>query len=264
MAPDPSSATEITTVIVETELDSRPRVPVHRRFHAHVKTPPPTPFRREILLTLTTIQTGILDACIYVSLGRVFVANMTGNIVLLGLAVANLEIDVDVLPICVSLVAFFVGGFFTGILERWTAQEEGQHSRIFFASMTVVDAILDFVSAILIFKKVVPVEPGGNTRLVVFAFLAFGQGALLVLTKRAGLPEFSNAVVTNTYIDLSTDEHLFHICGDVRVRNRRAVSLLSLLIGALVGAYIYKYCGLGLALIISGVISVATAIGWVI
>lgn len=189
---------------------------------------------------------------------------MTGNIILLGLAVANLEIDVDVLPICVSLAAFFVGGFFTGVMERWTVQKEGQHSRIFFASMTLVDAILDFISAILILKNVVPVEPDGNNRLAVFALLALGQGAMLVLTKRAGLPEFSNAVVTNTLIDLSTDEHLFHLWGDVRARNRRTVSILSLLIGSLVGAYIYKYCGLGIALIISGVISVVTAIGWVL
>jgi len=189
---------------------------------------------------------------------------MTGNIVLLGLAVANVEVDVDVLPIVVSLGAFFFGGFFTGIMERWTEQKEGHYSRIFFASMTLLDAILDFVCAILIFKNVVPIEPSGNIRLVVFALLAMGQGALLVLTKRHGLPEFSNAVVTNTFIDLSTDKHLFHLCGDVRARNRRVISLVSLLIGSLVGTFIYKYLGLGVALVISGGTSVVIAVGWAI
>ena len=259
----PPSNEVVTAVTDDIEIGTLPqKLPIHHRLRAHVLRPPPAPFRREVLLTLTTIQTGILDACIYISLGRVFVANMTGNIILLGLAVANLEIDVDVLPICVSLGAFFVGGFFTGIMERWTSQREGYHSRIFFASMTLLDGILDFICAILIFKKVVPVEMEGNIRLVIFAFLALGQGSMLVLTKRAGLPEFSNAVVTNTYIDLSTDKHLFYIYGEVRVRNRRAISIVSLLIGSLIGAYIYKYCGLGIALIISGGIFVVTAIGW--
>ena len=264
-SPEPSKLEAAAPVPTETHLEAPPRkVPVHHRLRAHIHLPPPTPLRREILLTLTTIQTGMLDASIYSSVGRVFVANVTGNIVLLGLAVANVEVDVDVLPIVVSLVAFFFGGFFAGIMERWTEQKEGHHSRIFFASMTLLDAILDFVCAILIFKNVVPIAPSGSIRLVIFALLAMGQGALLVLTKRAGLPEFSNAVVTNNYIDLSTDKNLFHLCGDVRARNRRAISLVSLLIGSLVGAFIYKYLGLGVALVISGGLSVVTAVGWAI
>src|SRR5579859_6081750 len=231
------------------------------KFVSHINSPLPTPLRREILLTLTTFQTGLLDASVYISLGHVFVANMTGNIVLLGLAIANLKTEADVLPICISLVAFFVGGLVTGVIERIALQEN--HTRLFFTAMTLVDCVLNFVAATLVVTVPIVAEVNGNMRLIIFALLAFGQGLQLVVTKRAGLPEFANAVVTNTYVDLSTDPKLFALWGPgVRERNRRAVSLLSLLAGALVGAEIYKYAGLDIALFVAGGVSFITAVGW--
>jgi len=43
-----------------------------------------------LLLTLTFV-TGLVDAVSYLQLGHVFVANMTGNVVFLGFAVADAE-----------------------------------------------------------------------------------------------------------------------------------------------------------------------------
>jgi hypothetical protein len=86
---------ETAIATVESELPPKGRI---QRLHLHINSPPPAPFRREVLLTLTVIQTGSLDAAIYASLGRVFVANMTGNIVLLGIAIATLRFDADFLP----------------------------------------------------------------------------------------------------------------------------------------------------------------------
>lgn len=254
-----------TPISIE-DAEAITRLPVFHRLCRHLKTTPPTPLRREILLTLTTIEAGLLDASVYASLGHVFVANMTGNIILLGIAIADLQIEVDVLPIAVSLVAFFVGGLATGRLERWTRQNEPGHARWFFALITLVDCTLNFISTALVFTNVVVSEQlTGNMRLIIFAFLALGQGSQLVLTKRAGLPEFSNAVVTNVYLDLSTDRKLFHLWGEgTRSRNRRAVCLVALLIGALIGGEIVKFKGFGIALVVSAVISLVTTVGWVV
>ena len=41
------------------------------------------------LLVLLTVVTGLVDAVSFISLGRVFVANMTGNVVFLGFALAG-------------------------------------------------------------------------------------------------------------------------------------------------------------------------------
>ncbi|HEY8808806.1 MAG TPA: DUF1275 family protein, partial [Solirubrobacterales bacterium] len=42
-----------------------------------------------MLLILLTMVTGVVDAVSYVALGHVFVANMTGNVVFLGFALAG-------------------------------------------------------------------------------------------------------------------------------------------------------------------------------
>jgi uncharacterized membrane protein YoaK (UPF0700 family) len=41
------------------------------------------------LLVCLTVVTGLVDAFSYLSLGHVFVANMTGNVVFLGFALAG-------------------------------------------------------------------------------------------------------------------------------------------------------------------------------
>jgi len=43
------------------------------------------------LLISLTVVTGLVDAVSYLTLGQVFVANMTGNVVFLGFAVADAE-----------------------------------------------------------------------------------------------------------------------------------------------------------------------------
>ena len=42
-----------------------------------------------VLLICLTVVTGLVDAFSYLSLGHVFVANMTGNVVFLGFALAG-------------------------------------------------------------------------------------------------------------------------------------------------------------------------------
>ena len=59
------------------------------------------------LLVLTSI-TGLVDALSYLKLGHVFVANMTGNVVFLGFAVANAQ-DFSIPASVVAIGAFLVG-----------------------------------------------------------------------------------------------------------------------------------------------------------
>ena len=44
-----------------------------------------------LLLIVLTVVTGLVDAVSYLKLGHVFVANMTGNVVLLGLGVGGVS-----------------------------------------------------------------------------------------------------------------------------------------------------------------------------
>src|SRR5260370_21189051 len=59
-------------------------------------------------LLVLTFSTGLIDAVSYLGLGRVFTANMTGNIVLLGFGIAGSG-GLPVVAPLVSLGAFLAG-----------------------------------------------------------------------------------------------------------------------------------------------------------
>jgi uncharacterized protein DUF1275 len=58
-----------------------------------------------LALSLLTLVTGLVDAACYLGLGRVFTANMTGNVVLLAFGAAGAQ-GLPVLAPTVSLVVF--------------------------------------------------------------------------------------------------------------------------------------------------------------
>ena len=61
------------------------------------------------LLLALTIVTGLVDATSYLEFGHVFVANMTGNVVFLGFAIAGAN-GLSIWTSLVALGAFLVGG----------------------------------------------------------------------------------------------------------------------------------------------------------
>src|ERR1700759_324591 len=75
------------------------------------------------LLALTAV-TGLVDAVSYLSLGRVFTANMTGNIVLLGFATARVS-GLSIARSLTALLSFLVGAILGGrMMARGPADEQ--------------------------------------------------------------------------------------------------------------------------------------------
>src|SRR5437763_14991880 len=66
-------------------------------------------------LLALTFTTGLVDAVSYLALGRVFTANMTGNIVLLGFGIAGSG-GLRVLDPVSSLTEFLVGAAVGGVI----------------------------------------------------------------------------------------------------------------------------------------------------
>src|SRR5215469_12750713 len=75
-----------------------------------------------ILLAMTAV-TGIVDAVSFLALGRVFTANMTGNVVLLGFAFAGAS-GLSISRSSVALIAFLAGAVTGG---RMTLGISGHH-----------------------------------------------------------------------------------------------------------------------------------------
>lgn len=256
-----SLRTKLAAVSIRVRKTVQETAVLLRSLHVHYQNPPPTPFRRELLLTLTTFQTGALDATTFIAFG-LFVANMTGNVVLLGAAIAHLY-QHDVTPNIIALIAFFVGGFLTGFCERRTRQPEAGYSRYFFAGMTMIHGALYFIAASLIFTDTIPVDTTSRLRLIILALSALGQGSQVVLSKRAGLSEFTTAVITSTFADLSANANLTQVRGKgIRGQLRRTASMISLLVESIVGGEIFKYQRFNVVLFVAGGISCIITLGW--
>ena len=69
------------------------------------------------LMLLLTMVTGLVDAFSYLVLGHVFVANMTGNVVFAGFAIAGAD-GFSLTATVVALVAFAAGALVGGRIIR--------------------------------------------------------------------------------------------------------------------------------------------------
>src|SRR5438094_3112294 len=67
------------------------------------------------LLLVLTVGTGLVDAVSILALGRVFVANMTGNVVFIGFALAGAP-GFSLAAALVALAGFLVGAGLAGLL----------------------------------------------------------------------------------------------------------------------------------------------------
>jgi uncharacterized membrane protein YoaK (UPF0700 family) len=65
---------------------------------------------RDLLLVALTVASGAVDAISYFGLGKIFSAFMTGNLVFLGLGIAEIQ-GPDVVPVIVALSMFTAGAY---------------------------------------------------------------------------------------------------------------------------------------------------------
>ncbi len=87
------------------------------------------------LLVAMTVVTGLVDSFSYLLLGHVFVANMTGNVVFLGFAVAGAQ-GFSIAASLVALAAFGVGSVLGGRIAVRFGQHRGHHVAVATASQS--------------------------------------------------------------------------------------------------------------------------------
>src|ERR1039458_1915704 len=77
------------------------------------------------MLLALTFLTGVVDATSYLKLGHVFVANMTGNVVFLGFALAGAH-GLSITASLLALAAFLAGALAGGWLGAHNASHRGR------------------------------------------------------------------------------------------------------------------------------------------
>ena len=179
------------------------------------------------LLLLLTVVTGLVDAASYLKLGHVFVANMTGNVVFLGFAIAG----AGGLSIWASLVAigsFLVGGLAGGRIGGRHAEQRGTLLRVALAAQLPAVAVALALAA----AGGDPID--GARRYVLTAALALAMGVQNATARRLAVPELTTTVLTMTLTGIAADSRL---AGGVGSKiGRRLVAVAAMLAGALIGA----------------------------
>jgi uncharacterized membrane protein YoaK (UPF0700 family) len=203
--------------------------------------------RTLIVLTLTT---GLIDAACYLGLGRVFAANMTGNVVLLGFGIAGSGGLPVVAPI-VSLLAFLAGAVAGGRMATMLPAKVVHLGR----AMIVEIALTALATLIAIVFEITPDHFSGD---LIIALLAFAMGVRNATVRRLKVPDLTTTVLTMTLTGFAADSRLAG--GDGSGGWRRLAAVASMLIGAVAGALLVK-ADLALVLLAAALLALAT---WVV
>src|SRR5438132_8674664 len=129
------------------------------------------------LLLALTVVTGLVDAFSYLVLGHVFVANMTGNVVFLGFALAGAS-GFSLSASLVALSAFCLGAVWGGRLGTHL----GPHRIRLLAAAGVVEAVL--VAASVVVAATAGASGSGAPRYVLIVLLGLTMGGQNAVARR--------------------------------------------------------------------------------
>ncbi|MHC5560821.1 YoaK family protein [Kocuria sp. U4B] len=201
-------------------------------------------------MTALSFGTGALDAATYLGMDQVFGANMTGNVILVGLSAAGSP-TVPLLGPLSALGGFVLGSWILGVILRaFTATGPKSVAAILWSGAVGMAGVCVAVAMLPM------------TDLVLHA-VTFSIGVLMgfqaIAARMVGVPDISTVVITST---LSL---LFSQAGPLRGRataaatGRRVAAVLSMFLGAVVGALLLNL-DLVAALILPAAILLAVAI----
>jgi uncharacterized membrane protein YoaK (UPF0700 family) len=192
------------------------------------------------LLFVLTIVTGLVDAVSYLALGHVFVANMTGNVVFLGFAVAGAP-DFSIQASLLAIAGFLVGALAGGRL----ASRIGQNRSGFVATTMLVKLAL--VGAALVI--VMATADGTAVRDALIVLLSLAMGLQNAAARHVAVPDLTTTVLTLTLTGLAADSKLAG-GNSPRVR-RRLLATGAMFLGAGVGAFLVLRVGVGAVLLLA-------------
>jgi uncharacterized membrane protein YoaK (UPF0700 family) len=203
-----------------------------------------------VTLAALTVVSGFVDAVSFLGLGHVFTANMTGNVVLIGFAVAGAPGFSMAASIC-ALGSFLVGAVVGG---RMIQKVSSLRSLLQLA--IVIEA--GGVAAAAVISGLVTTIGTGWPRFTVIALLAVAMGLRNAAVHRVGVPDMSTAVLTTTLTRLASGSPL---AGGTNPNARLgATSVVSMFVGALVGAVLVLHEGTTWSLGVAAGIVILTAV----
>jgi uncharacterized membrane protein YoaK (UPF0700 family) len=203
------------------------------------------------LLLVLTVATGIVDAVSVLALGRVFVANMTGNIVFIGFALAGAP-GFSLAASLLALAGFLLGAAAAGpMIDRWRSLR----GRLL-AVATTTELVL-LAGALVI--ATTSAEPFSATpQNLIAAVAAAALGIQNASARELAVPDATTTVLTMTLTGFGADLRN----RNVRVLLRRLLAVAAMLLGALAGAMLVlrssAAAALALAVVLVAVVCAGT------
>ncbi|WP_351237292.1 YoaK family protein [Streptomyces sp. NPDC002133] len=202
-----------------------------------------------LMLTLTVV-TGLVDAVSYLGLGHVFVANMTGNVVFLGFALAGAQ-GLSAPASVTALGAFLGGALAGGRLHAQLGTHRGRLLTLALGAQVLLVAVTVVVAAATDDKVT------SGVQYVLIVLLAMGMGVQNAVVRRLGVADLTTTVLTLTLTGLAADSRA---AGGTGPRpGRRVLSVVAMFLGALIGGLLLLHVGPSTALGLALLLLVATA-----
>lgn len=178
-------------------------------------------------LLLLTVATGIIDAISVLSLGGVFVANMTGNVVFLGFWFATGS-SIDLSAAVAAVLGFLAGAVISGRLVRRVGHRTRRWLTLTLATEVVVLLALSGLAGCGL------LDYADATRLALIAGLGVTFGMQNAMARQFGMQELSTTVLTSTVVALGFDSRL---AGGTGAGKKLRLAVLSAMCGgAVIGA----------------------------
>ena len=198
------------------------------------------------LLGMTAV-TGLVDAVSFLSLGRVFTANMTGNIVILAFATARVS-GLSIAHSLTALLSFLVGSIFGG---RIMARASADSPIRFAAQAFVVEAVFLLIASVCSVGYKSDLLEHSFQPFVLIVLTALAMGTRNGAVRKLAIPDLTTTVLTLTVTGIAADSSLAK--GNNPRLARRVASVFAMFFGAALGAVIIRYS-------ISAALALATAI----
>lgn len=202
------------------------------------------------LLLLLTVGTGLIDAVSILGLGRVFIANMTGNVVFIGFAVAGAP-GYSLWGSVVALAGFLLGASAGGIAISRFGRHRG---RLLRNALAVQSAI--FLAALALSLT------GGASLTVTRQVLIVGIGAAALgiqnaVVRHLAVPDMTTTVLTMTLTGIASDLRK----RDLATAARRTLAVIAMLVGAVIGALLVLKLGVSAGIAAVNIVLAVTLIG---
>jgi uncharacterized membrane protein YoaK (UPF0700 family) len=186
------------------------------------------------LLIVLTFTTGIVDAVSVLALGHVFTANMTGNVVFLGFAMAGAP-GFSFARSGFALVAYLAGAVGGGQMA-WRMAKLPVNE--WFGWTLILEGMLMIAAAALFAAYSGGPNESSPVVVIVICLTALAMGIRNVSVRRLGVADLTTTLLTSTVTGLAAESFL---AGGENPRwQRRASSVLGMFAGAFAGVLLLK------------------------